>query len=293
MTVPDSLQKTEKKPESLKQFLMRASESIAGVLPKHLTAERVARVALLAVDRDHTGKLKSCSPSSILGSIMQASQLGLEIGGAAGHAYLVPYWDKNLKLPTGKRGGYAAQFIPGYRGLVHLVWRAASIDIDADAVYEADEFDWSRGTDAHLTHRRSMDADRGKPLCYWAMARLEDGRRKFEIMSLAQVEAIRDRGGKPPGHSPWKTDFDEMAKKTVAKRLIKWLPIVDDKLHDAIDVDNRIETGDLIDYGDVIDIDPAPKSTAGIDLVRAAGADPGEMSDEEKAEILAEERGGE
>lgn len=283
----------DRKP-TMKNWLMKAQPSIAGVIPaplrKYVTPERVVRVALMSIDKDPN--LKLCTPKSILGAVMEASKLGLEIGGVAGHAYLVPFKNRVKDADGNWHSQWLAQFIPGYRGLVQLVYRAGGIDIDADVVYEADKFDWQRGTQPFLSHKPSLDADRGPLVGAWALARFPDGRSRFEIMSVAQIDRIRETSatGQSP-KSPWTNHYDEMAKKSVAKRLIKWLPLTNDDLAKAVNYDNQAERGEVIEYEDVIDIEPGPPPSniknAGIDAIRQRGER--EMSDEEKAEIEREE----
>jgi recombination protein RecT len=270
---------------SLKALLLKAMPSISGVIPKNVQvdSERIVRIALVACSRDD--KLMACSPKSILGAIMQSSQLGLEIGGVSGHAYLVPY--KNTKS-----GKLEAQFIPGYRGLVQLIWRAAKIDMEADVVREGDRFEFQKGTSPHLLHVPTLSDKPAKFLATWALARLLDGRTKFEVMGAGQVDAIKARS--PSAHtdySPWTTDYGEMAKKTVAKRLCKWLPINDPKLAKAIEIDNRADQG-ITTPLDVIDVpaeepEPEPEPSAKVEEIKKRGrkAKKGEMSDEEKAAI--------
>jgi len=83
---------------AIKLQLEKGKALIAQVAPKHLTADRMVRLAMLAVSKQP--KLAECSGMSILKSMMVASELGLEPGGALGHGYLVPYNTNQAKRGT-------------------------------------------------------------------------------------------------------------------------------------------------------------------------------------------------
>lgn len=126
-------------------LLTQMAPRIQAVLPKHMDAERLAKVALTAMSRNP--RLLECTAESILLALTEAGQLGLEPAGVMGQAYLIPYKNNN-------RGGiYEAQFQPGYRGLVELVLRAGDVsDISARPVYEGDAFKFSYGLTETLDH---------------------------------------------------------------------------------------------------------------------------------------------
>src|SRR5690606_22598960 len=128
------------------------------------------------------------------------------------------------------------QFIVGYRGMIDLARRSGQIlSIEARTVQEKDHFEVEFGLDSKVAHRPAWEvADRGALTFVYAVAKLKDGGVQFEVMSRAEIEAIRDasqgyqmakryaRDGKI--NSPWATNFEEMAKKTVIRRLFKYLP---------------------------------------------------------------------
>jgi recombination protein RecT len=267
----------------LETALRQATPKIAALLPRsfRMDGERMVRLAFVACQRNP--QLLACSPESIIGGVVQAAQLGLEIGGVAGHAYLVPM--KN-------RGQLQAQMVPGYRGLVQLVWRAAEIEVTARAVYQGDTFKVVLGTEQRIEHEPEL-YDPGEAIAYYAVATLPDKRVKFEVMSKQQTDAIMGRSqAAKSGFSPWSTDYDEMAKKTVAKRLCKWLPLASSEVAKAIEIDDRASTGIITPVGDVIDIpaEPAPEPNEQIDKVRARGRKKNPpMTDDEKAELEARE----
>jgi len=230
---------TGTKPATVQQLLTdpRVKSQIALALPQHITPERLMRVALTEVRR--TPALAKCKPESLLAAIMQCAQLGLEPGGGLGHAWLIPFKEE-------------AQFIIGYRGMIDLARRSGQIlSIEARAVYEADTFHVSFGLEPDLTHEPAWDAaDRGPLRFVYAVAKLKDGGFQFEVMSRAEIEKVRAQS-KAGNNGPWVTHFEEMAKKTVIRRLFKYLP-VSVELARAVTLDEAAERGE---QGSVIDAD--------------------------------------
>lgn len=236
-----AVQRREARTLELRDLLGRAKNQIALALPKHMTPERMARVALTACQK--TPQLLDCDTRSVVGAVIQASQLGLEPDGVLGHAYLVPYKDQ-------------CQLIVGYRGLIELTRRSGQIStIFARIVYEKDDWDFSYGIEPTLKHVPTDADDPGKMLAAYAVCRLRDGGVQYEWMWKRQIDAIKNRS--PAGNrGPWVTDYEEMAKKTVLRRLCKMLPVsVElaratnlDEMHDA-GLDQQNAT--LLDLGTV------------------------------------------
>jgi recombination protein RecT len=241
---------TQQEPQSLHAFLTAYKSEIARALPKHLTADRLARVALTEVRK--TPMLGKCAPRSLFGAIMQCAQLGLEPGGALGHAYLLPFRNKT--------GGYDVQFIVGYRGMIDLARRSGQIvSIEAHAVYPGDHFDCEFGLDSKLVHRPDWDVERNNPQTIrfvYAVAKLQGGGVQFEVMSKAQVDSIRARS-KSSGNGPWVTDFEPMALKTVIRRMFKYLP-VSIEVQRAVGLDEMAEAGVNQDNGMVFEGESVP-----------------------------------
>jgi len=129
---------------NVKALLEASRAAVASRLLRHLTADRILKVALTAINK--TPKLLQCSRESLVAAVMQAAELGLEPGGALGEGYLVPYNNK-IKMPDGsEKWVMQCQFIPGYRGLIKLARNSADIStIYAEAVYRGDKFDVDMG----------------------------------------------------------------------------------------------------------------------------------------------------
>ena len=227
----------------------RQKAQIALALPKHLDADRLARIVTTEVRR--TPRLMGCTPVSFLGALMQSAQLGLEPG-PLGQCYFLPFRNK-------KAGTDEVQFIIGYRGYIDLARRSGQlVSIDAHVVYERDDFDFAYGLEPKLHHRPSLGGDRGQPVAAYAVAVLRDGGHSFVVLSVDEVEARRSRS-RSGEFGPWVTDWDAMARKSAVRALAPYLPLSAEFMG-AIDSDERVAewrpSGDLVvDERDRLDED--------------------------------------
>jgi recombination protein RecT len=205
-------------PASLMHFLEARKQHIAQVLPRHLKPDRLIKLAVMATKRQPA--LANCSMDSVFMSLLQAAELGLEPSGTLGGAYLIPY-----------KGQCTLQI--GYRGLVDLARRSGVLEqVEAHVVYEGDSFECEFGLAPKLRHVPDLSlAGRGErdgARLVYAVARLKGGAVHTEVMAAPEIERIRVRAmarRKPGSETPWDTDWAEMAKKTVVKRLCKYLPL--------------------------------------------------------------------
>jgi recombination protein RecT len=229
---------------SVKALLNASKDAIASRLPRHLTADRMLKVALTSINK--TPKLLSCTRESLMMSIMQAAELGLEPGGALGEGYLIPY-------------GNQCQFIPGYRGLIALARRSGQIiSLEAHVVHTKDAFTCQLGLNPSLEHTPAWEeVDPGALRFVYAVAKLKDGGTQFEVMSKVQVDNIRARS-KASSSGPWVTDYEEMARKTVVRRLFKYLP-VSVEMAQALEIQASTEAGEFVTLDG---IDETPVFTA-------------------------------
>ncbi len=222
--------------------LIKAIEpEIKKALPAVMTPERFTRIALSALNT--TPKLAECSQMSFLAALMNAAQLGLEVNSPLGQAYLIPYNNK---------GKLECQFQIGYKGMLGLAYRNPEIQtIQAQAVYENDDFEYELGLDSKLYHKPAL-SDRGKVRCYYALYKLRNGGYGFEVMSRSDVEDYAKRYSKATdsSYSPWVNNFDSMAKKTVIKQLLKYAPLRTD-LEKAMSMDESIKTRVSVDMSEV------------------------------------------
>jgi len=198
---------------------------ISQALPKQCSAERFMRVLFTQVQK--VPKLMRCTKDSLFSAFITCGQLGIEPDGRRAH--LIPYGD-------------TCQLIIDYKGLAELALRSGIVSyLHADIVCENDEFDYNKGQ--LVTHRIDFKKDRGNPYAAYALCRFKDGSEKTEVMTMEDIQKIRKRS-KAGQSGPWVTDFNEMAKKTVFRRMTKWLPLspelldATDKDFDQVEVEN-------------------------------------------------------
>lgn len=206
-------------------------QAVAAALPRRLKPDRFIRIALTAITR--TPKLAQCDQASFFQCLLTLSQYGLEPDGRRAH--LIPFENR-------KRGVTECQLIIDWKGLSELIYRSGLVStLHADVVREGDIFDYSMGVlTSHVPHYLRRDKDKpesaGEVFAAYAMATMKDGSRKTEVMSEEQIEGIRLRS-RAGNSGPWMTDRAEMAKKTVFRRLSKWLPL-SAELRDAVEADD-------------------------------------------------------
>lgn len=242
----------QKRFANVRDMLARSKTSLQAALPKHITPERMARLALTACQQ--TPKLLECDPKSFIGAIVQAAQLGLEVGNGLGHAYLVPYDDKNR--------GLIVQLIPGYRGLIDLVYRSNRIvKISAHVVYEKDKFGLEFGTNEKLYHVPADADDRGKRLGAYMVAETNNGAKILEWMSAREVLAAKKASrGASSNFSPWNGPFeDEMWRKTAVRRGVKYLPVSSEDLSRALELEDAADDGTPQEF--IVDEPGSPAAT--------------------------------
>ena len=246
---------------------------IEEVMPRGVSAQRVVRTAMAAVNADTY--LQSCDPSSILRAVMRLAQVGLEPNTPLAQAYLVPYKGK-------------CEPILGYRGMVELARRSGEIvAIEARAVFSGDIFEYEYGLAPKLIHRPGGDPtaepDTSKVQHFYAVARMEGGGVQWDVMTRGEVLRIQARamaGKRNVDRSPWTTDWIEMGKKTVLRRLWKLLPI---SIHAAAMAEREGAT----ERGEVLVDDPEIEGV--IDMAEAAA--PEERAEAERAHRQAQGEG--
>lgn len=231
------------KVNSIRELLEKAKGQIKLALPKHLSPERLLRIAMTSVQK--TPELLDCDRTSLLGAVIQAAQLGLEPDGVLGHGYLIPFKGK-------------VQFIPGYRGMIDLSRRSGQLStIYAEVVHANDTFAYEMGLHPTLTHKPSEDENPGEMTHVYAVAKLKDGGEQFCVLSKRQVMAIKAKSAAAnSSRSPWNTgenDFEEMCKKTAIRRLWKMLP-VSVEMATAVDLHDKADMGVPQNLGDIVEI---------------------------------------
>jgi len=203
----NQVQKTNKK--TVRELLKdeQFSVEIATALPSIMTSDRFLRVALTTLQK--VPKLQNCSQASLCQALLDCASLGLEPDNRRAH--LIPYGN-NVKL------------IIDYKGIVELVLRNGDVrKIYAEIVHENDEFEFDRGEVTKHLIDYSRD-DRGEAIAAYCIATLKSGEKTATVMTVKEINAIRDKA-KSGNSGPWVDHWGEMAKKTVFKRLAKWLPM--------------------------------------------------------------------
>lgn len=226
---------------SIEDMIKAMAPEIKNALPEVMKPERFTRMALSTLNNNP--KLRECSQITFLAAMMNAAQLGLEPNTPLGQAYLIPYRN---------HGKMECQFQLGYKGLIDLVYRNPNIQtVQAQCVYENDEFDYELGLEPKLVHKPAL-TDRGKLILVYALWKAENGGYGFEVMSKEDIDthARKYSQSYSSTSSPWKSNYEEMAKKTVIKKCLKYAPLRSDMLR-AVSTDETIKSSISVDMSEV------------------------------------------
>jgi len=218
--------------KSLSDFMDKYKGQIALALPKHISADRMVRLAMTSFSQNQA--LQKCDMHSIFASVVIAAQLGLEIG-VGGQGYLVPYKGK-------------ATFVPGWQGLVDLVSRAGRATVWTGAVYQGDKFDWALGDNPFVKHQPEGDADNWKQITHvyaigrvngsqypvievWTMDRVVRHLNKYNKVG-AMHYALKDNG----------SNMEMYGRKVALLQVLKYMP-KSVEVQRAMDVANATDSG--------------------------------------------------
>jgi len=214
---------------SFNAFMQKHKGQLELALPKHLNADRMVRLSLTAFSQNPA--LQKCDPKTIFGSIIIASQLGLEIG-VNGQGYLVPYKDK-------------CTFVPGWKGLVDLANRGGRCTVWTGAVYEGDEFDYMLGDTPYCKHKPCGEFDELKLTHVYAIGRVKDSEMPvIEVWPIKKVHAHFKKTVVPalqPNHYS-KKHLEAYAKKVALLQVLKYMP-QSIEMANAVDVSYASESG--------------------------------------------------
>jgi recombination protein RecT len=197
-------------PKTIGTELLKFKTQMEAALPKHMTAERMARIALTQLRVNP--KLMLCTQQSFYGSLMAASQLGLEPG-VNGQCYLIPY-------------GTTCTLVPGWRGYMDLVGRTERAAAWTDAVYDGDEFDYEKGDKPFIHHKPGKWAGKEAALIFtYAVGRTKSSEWPvIEVWDIDKVWAHRNKQNKV-GDRHYSYAHPEMyARKIPLLQVIKYLP---------------------------------------------------------------------
>jgi recombination protein RecT len=200
----------------LLDMLDKMKEDILAVMSKKMDLEQIFKAVTLAASRND--KIYECTQLSVALSVMCIAESGLDAGGYSGEAYIVPFWN-------GKRQCREAVFIPGYPGLIKICVRSGACSmIDVQLVYEEDFFELDLAADRPVTHKPELRKERGDCIGAWSLAYLNNAPKPLvEWMRTEDINAIKDRAKRKEG-GPWDTDWGQMARKTVIRRIFHYIP---------------------------------------------------------------------
>ena len=218
--------------EALRQTLIRMESEFRAALPPQIPVDKFLRTTVTAIQMQPA--LLEADRRSLLGACMKAAQDGLLLDGREAAAVIF-----------GGKGGARVQYMPMLGGLLKKLRNSGELaSIAAHVVYDTDQFTYELGDNESITHKPSLGSSRGKPIAAYAIARTKDGAIYREVMSLYDIEKVRNVS-RAKDSGPWTQWWDEMAKKTVIRRLCKRLPSsadVDallDRDNEGYDLENR------------------------------------------------------
>lgn len=226
---------------SLREMILKSVDMFKMALPKHITPERMVRIAMTAVTKNPL--LAKCTIESFFGSLLTAAQLGLEVNTPLGEAYIIPYYNTKKQV-------YECQFQLGYQGTLNLAYRSGEYRrIKAVVVHEGDKFSYCYGINPVLKHIQNGDEEK-KPTHVYALYELKNGGYDFEVWDWKRVEVHAKKYSKSysDSRSSWQTAPEEMAKKTVLTKLLKYAPR-SIELVSAIQKDGGIIQNEIVQDG--------------------------------------------
>lgn len=215
---------------TLATALDRAQENFAKLLPATIPSNRFVRVIKDALNRNP--ELQQCSPASLVDACSKAAQDGLVLDGR--EAALVIFNKREKQGGQWVTVAREAQYIPMVSGLRRRVYNTGEVAaMETGIVYENEikegRFKWQSGTDAVLIHEPLLFGDLGSPVAAYSIVTMSNGSKSVEVMRWQEVMAIarrqsKNHDGQGNLKGIWKSDTNEMARKTVFRRHSKQLP---------------------------------------------------------------------
>jgi len=242
--------------KTLNDFMDKYKGQIALALPKHITADRMVRLAMTSFSQNPG--LQKCDMHSIFASVIVGAQLGLEIG-VGGQGYLVPY-------------GTKCTFVPGWQGLVDLVSRAGRATVWTGAVYKGDEFDWALGDRPFVKHRPAGDGDSWKDITHvYAIGRVNGSEHPvIEVWTMDRVVRHLNKFNKVGSrHYALEKNGQNMemyARKVALLQVLKYMP-------KSVEVQRAVDVASVADTGKSFTFDGEVVTVKDIEGQGAAGSD--------------------
>lgn len=259
-------QQQQKAIVGIRQALEQRTDDLLAVLPDSMggtpekRVERFIRTSLLAISKN--ADILACTPVSIVRAVIEAAEVGLEPTGSLNRAWLVPF-RANQQSPK------EAQLVIGYQGYADLMRDSGHVRrITTEVVYDGDVFKVVKGSDEpRIIHEPAYTTEDPTKITHaYAVAWFADGGRQFEVMTKAQIDAIRAKSKQKNG-AAWTQGYAQMARKTVLRRLSNYMPL-SDRARDAIARD------DLREYGSPTPAQASTETRTGSLKERLKGATP-------------------
>ncbi len=235
---------------TVKQMLVKMLPKMETVLPKHIKADKMARIALTSIRKNPS--LLECTPESLVAAIMECAQLGLVTDGILGHAHLIPFKDRRNERVD-------ATVVIGYKGMIHLAMNTGRVTaVCPNVIREGDDWEYQEGDNRYLKHRPKRDND-GEPIAFYSVVLFSNGQRDFRLMWKSEVDAIRARAPGSKRHGgPWDTDYIPMGMKSAIRQHMKYLSL-SPEMDRATALDEMADAGVAqgLEFGkDAIDVTP-------------------------------------
>lgn len=233
--------KTQSPVAAFSNFMDKVKPQLALALPKHLTADRMARLALTAFST--SPKLQECDPTSIAASIMTAGQLGLEPG-VNGAGYLIPY-------------GRTCTFVPGWKGLVDLVSRSGRGTVFTGVIFKDQQYTFTDGARRDLIIHNETDLDAPEDITHaYAIGWVKDSSMPvIELWTVGKIKKHRDKYNKVGKMHYSHRDWEMYCRKVPLLQVLKYMPC-SVEMANAIEVSHASEAGRgaTIENGIVVDV---------------------------------------
>ncbi len=232
--------------EAMRGTLVKMQPEFQAALPPQIPVEKFIRTTLTAVQMNP--ELLGADRRSLLGACMKAAQDGLLLDGR--EAAPVIFRTKE---------GPKVQYMPMVGGILKKIRNSGELaSISAHVVYSNDQFEYELGDNENIVHKPFLGEDRGKPIAVYAVAKTKDGAIYREVMSVADVDKVR-QASRAKDAGPWVQWWDEMAKKTVIRRMAKRLPSSAD-VDQVLASDNEASGFVQIERREAVNITPVPEA---------------------------------
>ena len=217
---------------AVQNTLEAMADKFKKALPSHIDVNKFISVGKLALYKNP--KLLDLDRNSLWQTFLKAAQDGLLLDGR--EAAAVPYKSQ-------------VNYLPMVDGIIKLMHNSGNIKtISVDVAYTNDCFEYEKGSNAYVKHMPLLSGDRGERLAVWCYVKTTNDGEYIEIMDMKQVEDCRKVA---KSQNVWNAWYDQMAKKTILKRMAKLLP-KSDALNTCLKKD------DETNYQELVNVTPNP-----------------------------------